>query len=108
MEENTNYIKIQCKSFFSAAYAYLDTERYLADDLFIKHKVCVKYGNEFASKDSDYRIIFCKVKKADEDNFLIALEELKNKMLLMGHTDYEKVYTSLLGNALNNWRANQK
>ena len=33
---------------------------------------------------NDYLIIFCKVRKKDEKNFLKALEELEKKMLLMG------------------------
>jgi len=66
--------------------------------------VHVKYGKEFAGKGSDYRVIFCKVKKSDEQNFLKALHELKNKMLLMGHTDYEQAYGSLFGDKLKAWK----
>lgn len=99
-----NYIKLKNKHIFSVSFAYLDTDGYLADELFIKHKVHVKYGKEFAGKGSDYRVIFCKVKKSDEQNFLKAIHELKNKMLLMGHTDYEQAYGSLFGDKLKAWK----
>lgn len=69
-------------------YAIIDTEHYLADQLFIKHKVRVWFGHEFKSPDSPYVVIFCKCRKRDAKRFEDAMEELSNKMLLCGHPDY--------------------
>lgn len=75
---------------FSVHYAYVDTDSYLADSLFTKYKIKVKFGDEYRRSDDRYRVIFCKVKKRDEHNFRKALEELFDKALLCGFTNYEK------------------
>lgn len=82
------YLHLERFSFLYRYYAIVDTSDYYADQLFIKHQVTVRFGNEYAHPDAQYRIIFCKVRKQDEQRFLDALQELPNKMLLRGHTDY--------------------
>lgn len=74
---------------FRRFFAYIDAEENLADQLFIKHKVAVDFGPEFAKAGSEYFIIICSVWKKDRQRFLDALKELPDKMLLFGHTDYE-------------------
>lgn len=87
-ESATNYWKLDKASLRFYYYAFIDTSEYLADQLFVKHEVEVDFGKEFSKKGDDYRIIFCRVKKQDEEGFLAALAELSKKMLLMGHMDY--------------------
>ena len=70
-------------------YIYVDCKNYLADDLFIKNKITVKFEGDFTKDDSDYIFVYCKVKKKDHDKFIKTLGELKNKMLIMGYFDYE-------------------
>lgn len=70
-------------------YMYIDCKNYLADDLFIKNKITVKFEGDFTKDDSDYIFVYCKVKKKDHDKFIETLGELKNKMLIMGYSDYE-------------------
>ncbi|MDU3179936.1 MAG: hypothetical protein E6686_00860 [Lachnospiraceae bacterium] len=86
--EGKNYWRLRRFSLFYKYYAFVDTEEYLGDQLFIQQKVEVSFGKEFGKKGNDYLIIFCKVRKKDEKNFLKALDELEKKMLLMGHHDY--------------------
>ena len=62
-----NYYKLQSPSFFKFQYVFLDSEDYLADQL------------------------FCKIRKRDEKKFLDALSEMYDKMLLMGYKDYQEV-----------------
>lgn len=72
------------------AYADLKTETsYVADSLFFRHKVPVKYDQEMANENEKYRIIFCRIRKKDKAEFEKALSEVDNKMCLLGHTDYE-------------------
>ena len=85
---NHNYLKLNLYSPFTYSYIFVDCDKYLADRLFINHKVSVKFGREYYKEDSVYRIIFCKIKKRDEERFLLALSEMYNKMLLLGYTDY--------------------
>lgn len=85
-----NYMKLKSYSPFMSSYVFLDCGEYLADQLFIKNKVPVKFGNEYARDDSRYRIIFCKIRKKYENNFLKALSEMYNKMILRGYEDYQE------------------
>ena len=41
-----NYYKLQSPSFFKFQYVFLDSEDYLADQLFIKYKVTVDFGDD--------------------------------------------------------------
>lgn len=88
-------------SFFRLYYAIIDVDEYLADNLFIKHQVTVRFGPEYMSPDSKYRVIFCSIRKRDEQAFLKAMEELPNKMLLLGHTDYPE-YCARLRRSMDN------
>ena len=98
MEHPQYYQHIDRLSLRYTYYAFLDTDAYLADQLFIKHQVHVHFREEYGRNDSPYRVIFCCVRKRDQARFLAALEELPNKMLLLGHTDYLEVCCSLWGN----------
>ena len=82
------YIHLERFSLLYCYYAIVDVSDYYADQLFIRHQVTVRFGSEYAHPDAPYRIIFCKVRKKDEQRFLDALQELPNKMLLCGHPDY--------------------
>lgn len=86
-----NYYKLQNPSFFKFQYVFLDSEDYLADQLFIKYKVTVDFGDEYVKENSPYHVIFCKIRKRDEKKFLDALSEMYDKMLLMGYKDYQEV-----------------
>jgi len=81
-------LKLTKFSLLNTHFVFLDTEDYLADNLFIKHRARVYFGNEFVNKDNRYRVIFCYVRKWDEQRFHAAMEELPNKMLLFGNADY--------------------
>ena len=90
------YLPIQKFSLRFRYFLFFDTKPYLADQLFIRHKVRVWFGNEYESEDSPYIGIFCRVKKQDVPEFLAALQELKRSMLICGHTDYETTISNLL------------
>lgn len=84
---------------FSLRYAYFvffDTVPYLADQLFIRHRVRVWFDREYAKKDSPYIAVLCHVRKKDVPQFLDALEDLKKSMLLCGHPDYVTEIRSLM------------
>ena len=85
-----NYFKIRKWSLRYEYYAFVDTADYLADQLFIKKQVRVRFGKEMQHPLEKYKVIFCKVLKEDSERFLEALAELSNKMILCGHQDYEQ------------------
>ncbi|MBO5199621.1 MAG: hypothetical protein J6B85_14085 [Lachnospiraceae bacterium] len=77
-------------SLFYYYYVFLDTEKYLADQLFINHRVKVNFGEEFIKEGTPYRFICCKIRKKDEVQFIAALGEMDNKALLLGYEEYSK------------------
>lgn len=84
-----NFWRMRDFSVFSVHYAYVDHGLYLADQLFVQNRVRVRFKGEMRREDSHYCIIFCKVLKRDAKRFEEALARLKDKMLLLGHKDYQ-------------------
>ena len=90
-----NYWKLDGFSPVTIPYVYVDHNSYLADSLFAQRKIVMKFKGEMERTDSSYCIIFCKVLKRDVQKFEDALEKLKDKMLLLGHSDYGDVCDEL-------------
>ena len=90
MEQNNikNYMRFTDFSLFSTHYAYIDVAEYYADEYIRKRKIRIKFGRELSHPDHGYRIILCKIPKWQEHQFVLAMEEPKNKMLICGHADY--------------------
>ena len=85
------------------AYAYVDLNvdaDYVADSLFFRRRIRVKFKEEFSLDGDKYRVIFCTVKKKDQKAFEEALDEIPAKMDLFGHLDY-KEYCSKLFEEMN-------
>lgn len=70
MKNSACYWKLEKFSLRYVHYAFVDTQPYLADQLFCDHQVTVRFGEEYGKGDTDYRIVFCKVRKGDEGAFL--------------------------------------
>lgn len=98
--EQKNYLKVNRASLLYKYFCFVDTDDFLADDLFISQKVRVHFLGDYRKEDSKYCFIICKVRKRDVDRFLQVLERLEAKMLLAGHHDYpefcEKEFRSLM------------
>ncbi len=86
-----NFWKMDDFSLFTIPYIYVDNKSYLADSLFTQRKIAMKFKEEMTRADSQYCLIFCKVLKRDVQKFEDALEKLKDKMLLLGYSDYVDV-----------------
>ena len=84
----TNFWKLKDFRPFSALYAYIDHEDYLADGLFIQEQIQVRFSQEMAKVGTPYHVVFGKVRKKECERFEKVLEKLPDKMLLCGHTDY--------------------
>ena len=70
-------------------YVYLDTEDFLAKSLLVRHLIRAKVEYVMGRDNEKYKLVALKVLKKDEQKFLRAMEELKGKMLLFDHRDYE-------------------
>ena len=85
--------KFSLGSLFYNYFMFFDIRPYLADKLFIKHKVRVRFDKEFEHPEKTkwpYTVVFCHVRKKDTQKFVAALEDLKKDMVLCGYPDYEK------------------
>lgn len=80
-------------------FAFFDTTPYLADQLFIRHKVRVWFDREYERPGSSCIIIFCHVRKRDVPRFLAALEDLKNNMMLCGYPEYQTEISQFMDEA---------
>ena len=89
--EFINFVEESKRSLLYKHFCYIDVKEYLADALFAKYKVHVRFGSEYQKEGSDYVFIFCKVPKKEADKFEMALEELKRKMLLLGYQEYPEI-----------------
>lgn len=96
-----NYIQIKRFSFFYYYFAFVDTTEHLADTIFIQKKLSVHFIHELRKKDTDYCIVFCRIRKSDADAFSANMEALQRKMLLLGHDDYAD-FCMNFKNGLNN------
>jgi len=93
-----NYIDLgKCCLGVREHYVYLDTEEFLARSLFVRHLIHYQIEGTMVHQDEKYRLYSVKVLKKDEQKFLRAMEELKGKMLLFGHTDYISRGGELMG-----------
>ena len=85
-----NCIRLKNHNPFTNTYAYLDTEEYLADQLFINKKLRVKFLRDYSHENDPYIIVMVKVPKSRNKDFLCCMNELNKKMLLTGNTNYNK------------------
>ena len=80
-------------------YMYFDlnvTSDYMADSLFYKRDIPVKFKREMVRSGDKYRIIICSIHRKYQKAFEEALEELKTKMCLFGYNDYEEYCDSVM------------
>ena len=71
-------------------YVYPDTDEPQLISLLARRKVRhVKCETVMKSEKTEYLLLHMKVLKKEEKQFLQALEDLKDKMLICGHRDYE-------------------
>ena len=88
--EQKNWINITKSPSLYCRYAYFDLEDHLADSLFERQNVAVKYEREFVNPINPYRLVICRVLPWQRDGFLKALRQLPDKMSLLGFSDYRK------------------
>lgn len=86
--EGKNYFEMKKFSTRFNFFCFIDVSDYLADVIFIKHKIRVWFKNEYGKNGTEYKAIFCKIKKKDKEKFLLAMKELEQNMLLLGYNDY--------------------
>ena len=93
-----NYIKLNYKSLNKKYFMYVDTNRYLADDLYIKKKIKIKYlKKEFNMKlyNQKYNLLLVKIPKKEEELFIECMNELDNKISSSDVNGYDEICNDL-------------
>lgn len=91
-----NYIRLNGIFGLRVNFAYVDVEDYLADQMFIKEKVQVKFKSHYMKKDEKYMVILASCWAKDFDKVERALSKLSEKMVIFGYNDYEEFTNDLL------------
>ena len=87
--EQKNWFNLTASPSLYCRYAYIDLGDHLADSLFRRQNISVKFEQEFSNRVSPYRLIICRVLPWHREGFLKALSQLPNKMNLLGFNDYQ-------------------
>ena len=88
--------KLSIWSLFCDYFMYFDTMPYLADRLFVRRGVRVRFDLDLEKPGSPYLAVMCHVRKKDVPGFLEALEDLKRSMMLCGHPDYVREVSAMM------------
>ena len=74
---------------FFRRFVFVDDLNCSSVSLLYRNKVRIKPRKVAKNDDEKYQLVFCDVRKKDVPMFILAMEELRNKMLLIGNLDYE-------------------
>ena len=90
MKGTDNWFEVKTK--FRGFYrhmVFLDDWNHAAASLLFRNRIRYKIREIWKRDGEKYQIVLCDIRRKDISKFSIAMEELKNKMLLIGNTDYE-------------------
>lgn len=87
--EEKNWFNLTAGPALYCRYAFIDLEEHLADSLFARWNVPVKYEREFANRENPYRLVICRFLPWHLEGFLKAMAHLPGKMNLLGYADYQ-------------------
>lgn len=90
MSENLCYKEVYKFPFIRLCFFYIDTPGHLADVIFQKHRIPVRYLTDISMKGEDYLLVGCTVPRRHRQRFMEVMRELRNHMLICGHTDYDE------------------
>lgn len=93
-----NYIELSNPRPFSRLFMYVDTfPDYGADQIFAEMHIDCNILTEYTNPVyPGYRPIIISVKKRCINDFKLAMEKLKNKMLILGNKDYEEIANTIV------------
>ena len=88
--ENINYLEL--KKLLPSKYrhyVFIDDRKYSAGSLFAANNLKIKVKETWDREEIKYQFVICDVMKKDVPLFERVMQKLKDKMLLIGNTDYE-------------------
>ncbi len=86
-----NFLKLDHRSFFRSKFIFVDTEDYLSAKLLKEAGIIVRHVRVMTKKGSPYRLVICKIRRRHEGTFVKVMEELRNRLILLGYTGYDAI-----------------
>jgi len=97
MDDGKNYIRLKTYNPFKVKYLYIDSANYDADAIFINNKVRVNFLEHYAHPDYDkLQVIICSIWRYQESIFRKCLDDLYNKLLILGYNSYDDMCEYLI------------
>lgn len=99
MEQFKNYIKLRgntsivggFKLPWQVEYVYMDTSEYFGDQILVNHGIKHAKFRDMASDEFPNEVIvFIRFSKIYENKFLLVMNELTKKCLILGFKDYKE------------------
>lgn len=92
-----NFVKVKCWIPFVSYYMYLDSDDFVADELFFDHDIPWVWfsSKQFKKPNTSYSFVFCKILSVNEEQFEEAMEHLIRKLEFLGYDmeEYEELCT---------------
>lgn len=87
-----NYIRLRSQLWpFTNRYMVADVPDHYTEQILPRHGLSARVkGDYYRGSDERYVLVMVKVKKKRVKDFLLAMDELKRKMILLGRDDYEE------------------
>ena len=87
-----NYVGIRSCHPFRRKYMYLDLSEYLADRIFIRHKLKVKFHRkEYHSPTGQLVFVLCSIHRKNEKAFEECMQELADTAAMTGCREYARI-----------------
>ena len=86
-----NFVRLRNYSLRNYRYAFVDTSDMLYKRIFKDDPIPIRGVKEYIKKDTDVRIVICRVPKRDALIFEKKITEIRNKAILLGNTDYANI-----------------
>lgn len=84
-----NYVEATTGNPFRKFYIYIDRRKPIADQLFIRYGINVKFKKDIVT--DDYAFVFCTIPKKQEKLFLECMDQLAINIAICGGQDYSQV-----------------
>lgn len=88
MSDIKNYAEIKRFSFRYRYFAYLDLLEYVADGIFRRMGVDLRFVRTYSNSEGVWAVVMVKVRKEHVEMFMEAMEEMAKSILIRGHAEY--------------------
>ena len=95
-----NIIALRTFNPFKKMYAYIDTNNYLADRIFVEKGLEVKFLKDFYRHEDDYIVVFVNMWNKNVPLFMDCMKELEKRLLITGHNDYSDIVKDITSNLI--------